>query len=302
MVGVGHRVVHGGPDHGAPLVLDAANTEELAALEPLAPLHQPHNLAAVRAAREAFPGVVQVAVFDTAFHRGHPWVNDTYGLPRRFYDMGVRRYGFHGLSYDYISGKLADAYPALHEGRVVVAHLGNGASLCAIENGRSIASTMGFSALSGLCMGTRPGQMDPGVLLWMIDDQGMSSEEITRVLYRESGLKGLSGKTNDMRALLESEEEEAAQAVEYFVSRVAQEVAAMAVAMEGIDALVFTGGIGENAAPIRARVLRALAFLGFTLDPVANEAGDERISSGLPALVLPTNEELVIARAVKAAL
>ncbi|MBS8227983.1 acetate/propionate family kinase [Vannielia litorea] len=302
VVGVGHRVVHGGPDHGAPLVLDAANTEELAALEPLAPLHQPHNLAAVRAAREAFPGVVQVAVFDTAFHRGHPWVNDTYGLPRRFYDMGVRRYGFHGLSYDYISGKLADAYPALHEGRVVVAHLGNGASLCAIENGRSIASTMGFSALSGLCMGTRPGQMDPGVLLWMIDDQGMSSEEITRVLYRESGLKGLSGKTNDMRALLESEEEEAAQAVEYFVSRVAQEVAAMAVAMEGIDALVFTGGIGENAAPIRARVLRALAFLGFTLDPVANEAGDERISSGLPALVLPTNEELVIARAVKAAL
>ncbi|QDC09183.1 acetate/propionate family kinase [Oceanicola sp. D3] len=302
VVGVGHRVVHGGPDNGAPLVLDDAAIDALTQLEPLAPLHQPHNLAAVRAAREAFPGTVQVACFDTAFHRGHPFVNDTYGLPRRFYDMGVRRYGFHGLSYDYISSKLAEAYPALHEGRVVVAHLGNGASLCAMEGGKSIATTMGFSALSGLCMGTRPGQMDAGVLLWMLDDQNMSAAEITRVLYKESGLKGLSGLTNDMRRLLESDAPEAAEAVDYFVSRVAQEVAAMAAAMEGIDALVFTGGIGENAAPIRSRVLSALAFLGFSLDESANKAGNERISSGLAALVLPTNEELVIARAVQGAL
>ncbi|MBY6046758.1 acetate/propionate family kinase [Vannielia litorea] len=302
VVGMGHRVVHGGPDHGAPLVLDDAAISALTALEPLAPLHQPHNLSAVRAARRAFPDTLQVACFDTAFHRGHPWVNDTYGLPRRFYDMGVRRYGFHGLSYAYIAGKLAEDWPALHEGRVVVAHLGNGASLCAMEGGRSVASTMGFSALSGLCMGTRPGQMDPGVLLWMLDDQGMSSAEITQVLYKESGLKGLSGMTNDMRALLGSEAPEAAQAVDYFVDRVAQEVAAMAAAMGGIDALVFTGGIGENAAPIRARVLEQLAFLGFTLDARANEDGGTRISSGLPALVLPTNEELVIARAVQAAL
>ncbi|MFY0632233.1 MAG: acetate/propionate family kinase [Vannielia sp.] len=302
VVGVGHRVVHGGPDHDTPLVLDEAAIARLARLEPLAPLHQPHNLAAVRAAREAFPGPVQVACFDTAFHRGHPFVQDTYGLPRRFYDMGVRRYGFHGLSYDYISGKLKEDWPALHAGRVVVAHLGNGASLCAMEAGRSIASTMGFSALSGLCMGTRPGQLDAGVLLWMLDDQKMSAAEITRVLYKESGLKGLSGETNDMRALLASQAEEAGQAVEYFVTRVAQEVASMAAALGGIDALVFTGGIGENAAPIRARVLEQLAFLGFALDAQANEAGGTRISSGLPALVLPTNEELVIARAVQAAL
>ncbi len=302
VVGMGHRVVHGGPDHGAPLVLDDAAIDALTRLEPLAPLHQPHNLSAVRAARRAFPETLQVACFDTAFHRGHPWVQDTYGLPRRFYDAGVRRYGFHGLSYDYISGKLAQDWPALHEGRVVVAHLGNGASLCAMEGGRSIASTMGFSALSGLCMGTRPGQLDPGVLLWMLDDQKMSAEEITHVLYRESGLKGLSGLTNDMRTLLASDAPEAAQAVDYFVDRVAQEVAAMAAAMAGIDALVFTGGIGENAAPIREQVLTRLAFLGFALDPASNAAGEARISSGLPALVLPTNEELVIARAVQAAL
>jgi len=300
--GVGHRVVHGGPDHGAPLVLNEARIADLATLEPLAPLHQPHNLAAVRAAMAAFDKAVQVAVFDTAFHRGHPFVHDTYALPRRFHEAGVRRYGFHGLSYDYISGALEERYPALHAGRVVVAHLGNGASLCAMEGGRSVASTMGFSALSGLCMGTRPGQLDAGVLLWMMDDQGMSAEEITQVLYRESGLKGLSGMTNDMRTLLASEAPEAAEAVEYFVTRVAQEVAAMAAALGGIDALVFTGGIGENAAPIRARVLEALGFLGFVLDPEANTAGDERISSNLPALVLQTNEELVIARAVRAAL
>jgi len=303
LAGVGHRVVHGGPDHGAPLRLTPERIDELARLEPLAPLHQPHNLAAVRASMSAFPGTVQVACFDTAFHRGHPFTSDTYGLPRRFYEAGVRRYGFHGLSYDYIAGKLASDDPNLHAGRVVVAHLGNGASLCAMEGGKSVSSTMGFSALSGLCMGTRPGQLDAGVLLWMLDDQGMTSAEITQVLYKESGLKGLSGLTNDMRSLLASPAPEAAEAVDYFVLRVAEEVAAAAAAMGGLDGVVFTGGIGENAPPIRARVLERLGFLGFELDGAANDAGQGLITKGaIPALVIPTNEELVIARSVAAAL
>ncbi|MDA0963002.1 MAG: acetate/propionate family kinase, partial [Proteobacteria bacterium] len=251
---VGHRVVHGGPGFSAPLRLDEDGIAALEALVPLAPLHQPHNMAAVQAARAAFPDAVQVACFDTAFHHGHPFVNDTFALPRRFYDEGVRRYGFHGLSYDYITSVLARDHPDLHAGRVVIAHLGNGASMCAVHAGRSIGSTMGFSALDGLPMGTRCGQLDPGVLLYLMG-QGMGVEEITNLLYRESGLKGLSGLTHDMRALLKSDDPRAAEAIDYYVFRTRRELGAMAAVLGGIDALVFTGGIGENAAPIRARIL-----------------------------------------------
>jgi len=296
--GVGHRVVHGGPDIDGPRVLDDGLLDDLARLIPLAPLHQPHNLAAVSAARAAFPAAVQVACFDTAFHRGHPWVNDTFALPRRLYDEGVRRYGFHGLSYDYITGKMRRDYPSLAKGRVIVAHLGNGASLCAVRDGKSIGSTMGFSALDGMPMGTRSGQVDPGVLLYLMD-QGLSAAEITSMLYKESGLKGLSGISHDMRTLLASNAPEAAQAIEYYVFRLAREIGAMAAVLGGVDALVFTGGIGEKAAPIRAMALEQLGFLGLAVDRDANSSNATEINSGpVPILVLPTNEEGVIAQAV----
>ena len=253
LAAIGHRVVHGGARHAAPVRIDAAILAELEALAPFAPLHQPHNLAGIHAAMAAFPGVPQVACFDTAFHRNHPWVNDTFALPREMYERGVRRYGFHGLSYDYIAGELARIAPGLAAGRVVVAHLGNGASACAIQNGRSVASTMGFSALDGLPMGTRCGQLDPGVMLWLMD-QGMSAPEISDLLYKRSGLLGLSGISNDMRALEASDAPEAAQAIDYFVFRLQREIGGLAASMGGIDALVFSGGIGENSALIRARV------------------------------------------------
>jgi len=300
LAGVGHRVVHGGPEIDGPRVMDDALMAELARLIPLAPLHQPHNLAAVTAARAAFPGAVQVACFDTAFHRGHPWVNDTFALPQRFYDAGVRRYGFHGLSYDFISDKLRREYPKLAAGAVVVAHLGNGASLCAMRDGRSIGSTMGFSAIDGMPMGTRSGQIDPGVILHFLD-QGMSGAEISDLLYKESGLKGLSGLSHDMRTLLASDRVGAAQAVEYYVSRLGREIGAMAAVLGGLDALVFTGGIGEHAAPIRARGVERLGFLGLSVDAVANARNATEIHDGsVPILVLPTDEEGVIARAVAA--
>jgi acetate kinase len=299
IAGVGHRVVHGGPDIDGPRVLDDALMGTLAALAPLAPLHQPHNLAAVSAARAAFPAAVQVACFDTAFHRGHPWVNDTFALPRRFYDAGVRRYGFHGLSYDYIAGKLRRDYPDLAAGRVIVAHLGNGASLCAVADGRSIGSTMGFSALDGMPMGTRSGQLDPGVMLYFMD-QGMSAAEITTLLYKESGLQGLSGISHDMRTLLASDAPEAAQAIDYYVFRLGREIGAMAAVLGGLDGLVFTGGIGEHAPVIRARALERLGFLGLEVDRVANDRSATQIHAGrVPVLVLPTDEEGVIARAVQ---
>ena len=294
---VGHRVVHGGPDFSAPLRLDDDSIAGLEALVPLAPLHQPHNMAAVHAARAAFPGAVQVACFDTAFHHGHPFVNDTFALPRRFYTEGVRRYGFHGLSYDYITSVLARDYPDLHAGRVVIAHLGNGASMCAVHAGRSIGSTMGFSALDGLPMGTRCGQLDPGVLLYLMG-QGMGVQELTNLLYRESGLKGLSGLTHDMRALLASDDPHAAEAIDYYVFRTRPELGAMAAVLGGIDALVFTGGIGENAAPIRARILEGTEFLGLSVDQRRNAENAPNIEQGAkPVLVIPTDEERVIARA-----
>lgn len=302
VAGVGHRIVHGGKFFAEPVVLDAQVMGQLEALVPLAPLHQPHNLAAVQAASAAFPGAVQIGCFDTAFHRNHPFVNDTFALPRRFYEEGVRRYGFHGLSYDYITGALRADYPELARGRVVIAHLGNGASICAVRDGQSVGSTMGFSALDGLPMGTRCGQLDPGVLLYLMA-QGRSTEEIARILYRESGLKGMSGLTHDMRSLLQSDHPHAAEAIDYYVFRLRREIGAMAAVLGGVDALVFCGGIGENAVAIRERALSGMEFLGLELDAAANRAGGPLISRGsTPALVIPTDEERVIARAVAAAL
>ena len=301
---VGHRVVHGGALHDAPVVLDDARVAELERFIPFAPLHQPHNLAAVRAARAAFPDAVQVACFDTAFHRGHPWVNDTFGLPRRFYDEGVRRYGFHGLSYDYIAGEMKRIDP---EGsrRTVVAHLGNGASMCALLDHRSVGSTMGFSALDGLPMGTRCGQVDPGVLLYLMEQKGMGPGEISDLLYKESGLKGLSGLSNDMRELEAAGTEEARQAIDYFVFRIRRELGAMAAILGGLDDLVFCGGIGENSATIRARVCDGMDWLGIEIDPAKNADGKAEglISTGrVDVRVIPTDEEIVIARAAIAAL
>lgn len=300
---VGHRVVHGGLGHDKPALIDDALLDELSTLEPFAPLHQPHNLAGIRAAQSAFPKAAQVACFDTAFHRHHPYVNDTFALPRSYYDKGVRRYGFHGLSYDYISGKLAEVAPTLGAGRVAIAHLGNGASMCAVHNGKSVASTMGFSALDGLPMGTRCGQLDAGVVLYLMQQEGMSAGEIETMLYTRSGLLGLSGVSNDMRTLERSDAPEAAQAIDYFVFRAQREVGAMAAAMGGIDALVFSGGIGENSAYIRARICERMAWMGIEVDHSRNDDNAPVISSEMArttVMVIPTNEELVIARAARA--
>lgn len=296
IVAVGHRVVHGGLDYDRPVVLDDAAMGRLATYEPLAPLHQPHNLEGVRQAQTAFPEALQVGCFDTAFHRSHPFVNDTFALPHRFYEEGVRRYGFHGLSYDYVSGALD---PSVRAGRVVIAHLGNGASMCALKGGKSVGSTMGFSPLDGLPMGTRCGQIDPGVLLYLMQHHGMKGDEIANLLYKESGLKGLSGRTNDMRVLLASDDLHAKQAIDYFVFRIRREIGGMAAVLGGLDALVFTGGIGENAAPIRAMVCEDFDWLGITLDDDANSRNVMRIDADVSAvqvLVVPTDEELKIAQ------
>ena len=294
---VGHRIVHGGTTFGAPVRLHDEELKQLEQLIPLAPLHQPHNLSGVRAAQDAFPDAIQVACFDTAFHQGHPFVNDAFALPRKYFDEGIRRYGFHGLSYDYISSILRKEYPDLFKGRVVVAHLGNGASMCAMEGGKSVGSSMGFSALDGLPMGTRCGQLDPGVMLHLMS-QGMGVEEMTRLLYNESGLKGLSGLTHDMRTLLASDNAHAREALDYYVFRVRRELGAMAAVLGGLDAVVFTGGVGEHAAEIRARIIQGTEFLGLSVAAKANEVNAREIHDGeVPVLVIPTNEELVIARA-----
>ncbi len=298
VVGVGHRVVHGGVEFDKPVVLNEDVIERLQALTPLAPLHQPHNLACIHAAISTFPQAEQVACFDTAFHRGHPWVNDTFALPKRFYEQGVRRYGFHGLSYDYISSELARNHDDLANSKIVVAHLGNGASMCAIDRGKSVGSTMGFSALDGLPMGTRCGQLDPGVILYLMD-QGHSSSEISRILYKESGIKGLSGITSDMRELLASDVDDAKRAIDYYVFRIQREVGAMAAILGGLDGLVFCGGIGENASQIRERIVEHLGFLGLEMNKTANNTNALNIGAGTtPILVIPTDEERVIARAV----
>lgn len=282
---VGHRIVHGGPGRDGPAVLDGPTLAALEALIPLAPLHQPHNLAAVRVAADRFPGALQVGAFDTAFHAGKPWVHDAYAIPRRYYDEGVRRYGFHGLSYASVVARLAEEDPELARGRVVVAHLGNGASVCAIAGGRSVACSMGFSAAEGLPMGTRAGSIDPGVLLWLMRERGMDADAIERLLYRESGMLALSGASPDMREVLAAGTSEAREALDYYAARVAEEVARMVVASGGLDALVFCGGVGENATPVREAVVSRLSPLGIGAP------------DGTPARVVPTDEERVIAAA-----
>jgi acetate kinase len=301
VVGVGHRVVHGGARHAAPALVTPALLEELRQLVPLAPLHQPHNLAAIEAVAERLPGVPQVACFDTSFHRGHAAVAQVVPLPREIRDAGVQRYGFHGLSYEYIASVLPEVAPEIARGRVIVAHLGSGASLCAMRDGRSVDSTLGFTALDGLCMGTRPGSLDPGVILHLFQGLGLSAREVEGLLYRRSGLLGLSGISNDMRDLLASGAPEARLAVDYFVYRAGKEIGALAAVLGGVDGLVFTAGIGENSPEIRARICQASAWLGLELDAEANARGGSRISragSRVSAWVVPTNEELMIARHV----
>lgn len=299
---VGHRVVHGGLWYDAPVMVTDEVLERLTTLEPFAPLHQPHNLSGIKAAKAAFPNAPQTACFDTAFHRHHPYVNDTFAIPRAYYDKGVRRYGFHGLSYDYISGELHRIAPTIAQGRVVVAHLGNGASMCAIQDGKSVASTMGFSALDGLPMGTRCGQLDAGVVLYLMDQEGLSATDISDMLYKKSGLLGLSDLSNDMRTLEASDSLEARQAIDYFVFRIQRELGGMAAAMGGIDALVFCGGIGENSAFIRDRVCERTAWMGIEIDHNKNDAHAQVISTEMSrttVMVIPTNEEIVIARAAR---
>ncbi len=302
--GIGHRIVHGGIARDKPDIITRELLDEIAQLSPFAPLHQPHNIAGVQAAMQAFPEAVQVACFDTAFHRHHPFVCDTFALPRRYYEKGVRRYGFHGLSYDYITRKLKADYPDLHAGRVIVAHLGSGASMCAIKAGQSVASTMGFSALDGLPMGTRCGQIDPEVILYLIEQEKMTPDAVSNMLYKESGLLGMSGVSNDIRELDASDHPHAKEALAYMVSRIRREVGGMAAIMGGVDALVFCGGIGENHAWTRAQVCHDFAWAGITIDDAANEKNATRINADGPVsvLVLPTNEEEIIARATRAAL
>ncbi len=295
---VGHRVVHGGTDFAEPVLVDGRVMEALEQLIPLAPLHQPHNLKAIEAVALAYPGVPQVACFDTAFHRHHPWVADTYALPRDHYEQGIRRYGFHGLSYEFIARELKRIAPRLAAGRVVVAHLGNGASACAIRDGRSVDSSMGFTALDGLPMGTRSGQIDPGVLLHLLSDGGLSGDALSDLLYKRSGLLGLSGISSDMRDLEASDSPDAAAAIDYFAYRIRREIGALAAALEGIDGLVFTAGIGEHSANIRAKVCDGLEWLGITLDGSRNARHDPVVSTEASAVevrVIPTNEEQMIA-------
>lgn len=299
---VGHRVVHGGPAHRGPAILTPEVIAGLEKLSPFAPLHQPHNLAGIAAAQAAFPDALQVACFDTAFHRTHPKVNDTFALPREYYDKGVRRYGFHGLSYDYISGELQRVAPLLHAGRVVVAHLGNGASMCGMLGGRSVASTMGFTALDGLPMGTRTGQIDPGVIFYLVQQEGKSIDEVREMFYNRCGLLGLSGLSNDMRTLEAAGTPEANEAIDYYVFRIRRELGGLAAVLGGLDALVFCGGIGENSRLIRERVCEGMGWIGLEIDHARNKANDQVISAHLSrarVLVIPTNEELVIARAAR---
>jgi acetate kinase len=299
VAGIGHRVVHGGAQHAGPVVVTPEILADLRKLIPLAPLHQPHNLAAIDALATRMPGVPQVACFDTSFHRGHSPVAELVPLPAEIRRQGVQRYGFHGLSYEYIAGMLPRLAPELAGGRAIVAHLGSGASVCALRGGKSADSSFGFTALDGLCMGTRPGALDPGVVLYLFQTLGLGAAEVESLLYKKSGLLGISGLSNDMRDLLASRDPGARLAVEYFVYRAAKEIGALASVLGGIDGLVFTAGIGENSPEIRARIAQACGWLGVSLDPDANARGGPRISqrtSRASAWVIPTNEELMIAR------
>jgi acetate kinase len=296
---VGHRVVHGGPTYDRPVLVEGKVLNDLERYVSLAPLHQPNNLAPIRALLARFPDLPQVACFDTAFHRGHSPVADHYAIPERLYVEGVRRYGFHGLSYEYIAQHLREVAPDIANGRVIVAHLGSGASMCALSGGRSVESTMGFTALDGLPMGTRPGQLDPGVVIYLLAEKGMSPSEVQDLLYRDSGLKGLSGISNDVRELQASPDPRAAFALDYFVYRTGLCAGMLAAALGGVDAFVFTAGIGENSPSMRARIAEKLTWLGIALDPAANTGRGPLIStkeSRVALYVLPTDEELMIAR------
>lgn len=298
-IAVGHRVVHGGPDYDRPVLIDHGVVARLERLVPLAPLHQPHNLAPIRSLQANFPALPQVACFDTAFHRTHDAVADYYAIPYQLHAEGVRRYGFHGLSYEYIAKILPQVAPEIAIGRVIVAHLGSGASMCALKGGRSVESTMGFTALDGLPMGTRPGQIDPGVVLYLISEKGMSASKAQDFLYRDCGLKGLSGVSNDMRELEASENSNAKLAIRYFVYRIGLNAGMLAAALQGLDAFVFTAGIGENSQHIRSRIADQLGWLGVAIDPVENSRHARLISSSnsrIPVYVISTDEELMIAQ------
>jgi len=297
---VGHRVVHGGAIYLEPVLINDSVIHELESFYALAPLHEPHNIDGIKAAREVFGDIPQIACFDTAFHRSQSYINDTYALPRAFYEEGVRRYGFHGLSYEYINSYVQQYLPAYFGKKTVVAHLGNGASLCALENGYAVATTMGFSPLDGIPMGSRSGQVDPGVLLYLMQYKKWDAQRISDLLYKESGLKGLSGGlSNDMRTLETSSAIEAKEAISYFVQHVQQEILSLAAIMKGLDVLVFTGGIGENSIFIRGQVMQGLQWVGIELNTAANDSGAEilsNISSKIACLRIATNEELMIAK------
>jgi len=298
-IAVGHRVVHGGPDYAKPVRIDHGVVSRLERFVSLAPLHQPHNLAPIRSLLANFPALPQVACFDTAFHRTHDAVADHYAIPHQLHAEGVRRYGFHGLSYEYIARTLPSVAPDIAKGRVIVAHLGSGASMCGLKDGRSVESTMGFTALDGLPMGTRPGQIDPGVVLYLISEKGMPAAKVQDFLYRECGLKGLSGVSNDMRELEASTDPHARLAIDCFVYRIGLNAGMLAAALQGLDAFVFTAGIGENSASIRARVASRLEWLGAVLDAGENARHARLISdagSRIPVYVIPTDEELMIAQ------
>ena len=299
VLGVGHRVVHGGAKYTGPSIVTSRVLADLRELVPLAPLHQPYNIAAIEAVSEKLPAVPQVACFDTSFHRGQPAVAELIPLPKAIRDAGVQRYGFHGLSYEYIASALPAVAPEIADGLVIVAHLGSGASLCAMKARKSMDSTLGFTALDGLCMGTRPGSVDPGVILHLFQTLGLSAADVEKMLYKQSGLIGISGISNDMRDLLTSSEPAARLALDYFVYEAAKHIGALAAVLGGVDALVFTAGIGEHSTEIRRRICEASAWLGITLDDSANAAHGPRIStagSRVSAWVVPTNEELMIAR------
>ncbi|HEY5085017.1 MAG TPA: acetate/propionate family kinase [Rhizomicrobium sp.] len=299
LLAVGHRMVHGGPDHAAPERVTPDLLKALDALVPLAPLHLPHNIAPIRAIAALRPNLTQVVTYDTAFHRTMPDVATRIAIPRRYEQEGVRRYGFHGLSYEYIAGRLAQIAPALARGRTIVAHLGNGASLCALSNGKSLDTTMGFSVLDGLVMGTRTGDIDPGVLLYLQERDGMSVQALEHMLYNESGLKGVSGLSGDMRTLLASPAQSAKDALALFIFRLVREIGALTASLGGLDGLVFTAGIGEHAPQIRAMAVEKMGWLGAKLDATANARNAETICTGdsqLAMLVIPTNEEEMIAR------
>jgi len=299
LLAVGHRVVHGGPLYATPVRVDERVLAALEAFVPLAPLHQPNNLAPIRALLRRRPELPQIACFDTAFHRTHGELADRFAIPEALWEEGIRRYGFHGLSYEYIASRLAELDPELARGRVIVAHLGSGCSMCALRGGKSVESTMGFTALDGLPMGTRPGQLDAGVVLHLLTAKGMDARALERFLYHECGLKGLSGISNDVRLLLASSDPGAKLALDFFVYKIAQMTGWLTAALEGLDGFVFTAGIGENAPTIREAVAHRLGWLGMRLDPRANATGGPLISapdSRLRVWVIPTDEELMIAR------